>query len=75
MMLEQFYSIQNLADTFQTSTDFWRKRVANGEIKAVRLGRIIRIPEEEVMKVIIHLESIGDIVDKILVDNSDFTDL
>jgi len=75
LALDQYYSLRTLAETFQTSTDFWRKRVASGEIKAVRLGRIIRIPEEEVLKVVIHLESIGDIVDKILLDKPDFTHL
>ena len=75
MMLEQFYSIQNLADIFQTSTDFWRKRITTGEIKAIKLGRIIRIPEKEVLKVVTHLDSIADLVDKILVDKPDLTNL
>ena len=75
MSLEQHYSIGDLSKIYRTSKDFWRKRVSNGEIKAIKLGRIIRIPEEEVLKVVTHLNSIGDIVDKILVDNSEFTDL
>lgn len=73
--MEQHYSIKKLSILFQTSTDFWRKRVASGEIKAIKLGRIVRIPEGEVFKVITHLESLDDIVEKILVDNPEFTHL
>ena len=66
MRLEQHYSIKDLAIIFRTSTDFWRKRISNGEIKAVKLGRIVRIPEEEVRKFLKSIETISDLVDKIL---------
>ena len=66
MKFEQHYSIRDLSVLFHTSPDFWRKRVSNGEIKAVKLGRIVRIPEEEVRKFLKSIETISDLVDKIL---------
>lgn len=66
MKFEQHYSIRDLAALFHTSTDFWRKRVSNGDIKAIKLGRIVRIPEEEVRKFLKTIETMSDLVDKIL---------
>ena len=66
MKFEQHYSIKDLAVLFDTSPDFWRKRVSNGDIKAIKLGRIIRIPEEEVQKFLKTIETMSDLVDKIL---------
>jgi len=74
-MIPQYYSIKDLANIYRTSSDLWRKKIANGEIKAVRIGRIIRIPESEVNKVVKDVESISDVVEKILLDKPEITHL
>ena len=51
-MFEQHYTVKELAERFNMDESFWRKRIASGEIKAIKIGRCVRIPESEVLKVI-----------------------
>jgi len=50
-LFERHYKVKELAEMFSTDESFWRKRIANGEIKAIKIGRCVRIPESEVLKV------------------------
>ena len=69
MPFERHYSIQTLAKLFDLSVDFWRKRIKTGEVRAVRLGGAVRIPEREVRKVIKSISTISNIVEEILSEN------
>ena len=51
-MFERHYKVKELAELFSTDESFWRKRIAHGEIKAVKIGRCVRIPESQVLQVI-----------------------
>lgn len=51
-MFEMHYKVKDLAELFSTDESFWRKRIARGEIKAIKVGRCTRIPESEVLKTI-----------------------
>jgi len=66
MPLQRHYSIATLAKLFDLSADFWRKKIKSGEIKAIKLGTAIRIPEGEVRKLAQNIQSISGIVDEIL---------
>ena len=66
MPLERHYSIQTLAKLFDLSVDFWRKRIKTGEVRAVRLGGAVRIPEREVRKVVQSITTLSDAVEEIL---------
>ncbi len=66
MSIERHYSIKTLARIFDTSKDFWRKKVALGEIKAVKVGRSVRIPEKEVLKLVHSLWTMNDFIEEIL---------
>ena len=70
MSLEKHYSVNELAALFGTSADFWRKLVSRGDVKAVRLGRCIRIPESEVHRIMSPVQSVSEFVNDLLV--SDF---
>ncbi len=63
---EEYYSINTLAKRYDMSKDFWRKRISSGEVKAVKLGRSVRIPKEEVDKIVKVLRTENDIVEEIL---------
>ena len=49
--MEKHYSVKELSEMFSTDESFWRKRITNGTIKAIKIGRCVRIPESEVLKV------------------------
>ena len=66
MPLQRHYSIATLAKLFDLSADFWRKKVKSGEIKAVRLGTAVRIPEREVRKLAQNIRSMSGTVEEIL---------
>ena len=66
MPLQRHYSIATLAKLFDLSADFWRKKIKNGEIEAVRLGTAVRIPEGEVRKLAQNIRSISGTVEEIL---------
>jgi len=66
MPLQRHYSIATLAKLFDLSADFWRKKIKSGEIKAIKLGAAIRIPEGEVRKLAQNIQSISGTVDEIL---------
>ena len=66
MSIERYYSINSLARIFDNSEDFWRKKVALGEIKAVKVGRSVRIPEKEVLKLVHSLWTMNDFIEEIL---------
>ena len=51
-MFEKHYSVKKLSEMFSTDESFWRKRIARGGIKAIKIGRCVRIPESEVLKAI-----------------------
>ena len=68
-MIQRHYSISSLANLFDLSTDFWRKKIRMGEVKAVRLGGAIRVSESEVRKIVKSVGTISDIVDEILSEN------
>ena len=44
-----FYSIRTLAEIFELSQSYWRKRIRFGDLKANRVGRAIRISGKEVL--------------------------
>ena len=44
-----FYSIRSLAEIFELSQSYWRKRIRFGDIKASRVGRAVRISGKEVL--------------------------
>jgi len=69
MPIERYYSINSLARIFDNSKDFWRKKVALGEIKAVKVGRSVRIPQKEVDKIVKVLRTENDVVEEILNGN------
>ena len=69
MPIERHYSIATLAKLFDLSSDFWRKRITSGEVKAVRLGGAIRVPESEVRKIVQNVRSISDVIEQILSEN------
>ena len=50
--MEKHYSVKGLSEMYSTHESFWRKRIARGEIKAIKIGRCTRIPESEVINVI-----------------------
>ena len=66
MPIERYYSINSLARIFDNSKDFWRKKIALGEIQAVKVGRSVRIPEKEVLKLVHSLWTMNDFVEEIL---------
>ena len=66
MPLQRHYSIATLANLFDLSADFWRKKIKSGEIRAVRLGGAIRVPESEIRKFTQNVRSISDVVEEIL---------
>ena len=51
-MFEKHFRVKELAEIFSTNESFWRKRITNGTIKAIKVGRCVRIPESEVLKAI-----------------------
>ena len=66
MPLERHYSIATLANLFDLSADFWRKKIKSGEIKAIKLGTAVRIPEGEIRKLAQNVRSISDTVEELL---------
>ena len=50
--MEKHYSVKELSEMYSTHESFWRKRIARGEIKAIKIGRCTRIPESEVLRAI-----------------------
>ena len=66
MPLQRHYSIATLSKLFDLSADFWRKKIRMGEVKAVRLGVAIRIPESEIRKIVKSVNTISDTVEEIL---------
>ena len=66
MRIERHYSISTLAEKFDTSKDFWRKRIASGEVKAIKLGRAVRVPEKEVLKVVRSMKTVNLLVEEII---------
>ena len=69
MPIERHYSVGTLAKLFDLSSDFWRKRIKNGEIRAVRLGGAVRVPEREVRRLMEAIETETDIIEEILGEN------
>ena len=63
MPIERHYSPTTLAKLFDLSSDFWRKRIRSGEIKAIRLGGAVRIPEREVRRLMEAIETETDIIE------------
>ena len=58
MNMETMWPIKMLAKSFCMSESFWRKRIADGSIGAVRLGlRSIRVPDSEVKRFMTERES------------------
>lgn len=70
MPLQRHYSIATLANLFDLSTDFWRKKIRMGEVKAVRLGGAIRISESEVRKIVQSITTLSDTIEEILSEYS-----
>ena len=66
MPIERHYSIATLAKLFDMSCDFWRKRITSGEVRAVKVGRVVRISESEVRKIVKSVSTISDTVEEIL---------
>ena len=52
-------SIKEAAELANNSTEFWRKKILNREIKFYRIGRSIRIPVSEIRRIIIPVEPIN----------------
>ena len=75
MAIERHYSVNRLARLFDLSPDFWRKKVASGEISAVKVGRSLRVPESEVRRVIKQLKTVASFVEEILASNGGSVDL
>ena len=45
-----FYSIRSLAEIFELSQSYLRKRIRYGDLKAIRVGRVVRISGKEVLE-------------------------
>lgn len=48
MLNEEYFTLEELAKLFKTSQDFWRKNIRLGNIRAKKLGRLIRITKSDV---------------------------
>ncbi len=44
-------SCKSAAETTETSQPFWRKLIAQRRIEVIRLGRAVRIPVEEIDRI------------------------
>ena len=56
-MFEKHFRVKELAEMFSTDESFWRKRIVNGDIKAIKIGRCVRIPESQVLRVIQEIQN------------------
>ena len=56
-MFEKHFRVKELAEIFSTDESFWRKRISSGKIKAVKIGRSVRIPESEVLRAIQEIQN------------------
>ena len=69
MPIDRHYYVSTIAKLFDMSCDFWRKRIKNGEIRAVKVGKSVRIAESEVRKVVQSITTLSDVVEEILSEN------
>ena len=58
--LERHLSIATASLLYDCSQQFFRNLVRDRKIGFIRLGRLIRIPESEIMKITEHNSSISD---------------
>ena len=47
-MEEKLYTVQQAADALQCSLSTIRRRIKSGELKAIKSGQILRIPESSI---------------------------
>ncbi len=52
-------TIKEAAELANNSPEFWRKKILNREINFVKIGSSVRIPLEEIQKIIINIPSIS----------------
>lgn len=49
-VVHQYLTIPDVARTWQTSPDTVRRAISRGELRAIRVGRLIRIRPEDLAK-------------------------
>ena len=50
--IERYYSIESAAELFDCSQQFFRNLVRDRKIGFVKVGRLVRIPDSELLKII-----------------------
>ena len=58
--LERHYSIESAAKLFDCSQQFFRNLIRDRKIGFVKVGRLVRIPQSELIKITVLIQSIQD---------------
>lgn len=58
--LEKLYSIESAAKLFDCSEQFFRNLIRDRKIGYYKIGRLVRIPDSELLKIIEFIPSIQD---------------
>ena len=48
--LERYFSVERAAETLDLSPEFFRSRIRNRQIGFIKIGKSVRIPESEILK-------------------------
>ena len=64
--LEKYLSVKSAAELLDCSEEFFRKRILNREIGFAKIGRLIRIPYSEILKMMDYFETVDDTVKRLL---------
>ena len=64
--LERFYSVNSLSEMFDCSKQFFRNLIRDRRIGFMKVGRLVRIPEKEVRKILIYFPGKEEMVGKYL---------
>jgi excisionase family DNA binding protein len=48
--VEKLYPLKEISEVTRTSVPYWRKAIARKELRAVRIGRAVRVAESELSR-------------------------
>jgi len=70
--LEKYFSVETCAKLCDLSVEFFRKRIRKKEIGFVKIGGAVRIPANELIKIIKQYPNNYDEIEKLLLNKSLF---
>ncbi|HCK98563.1 MAG TPA: hypothetical protein DHW42_00450 [Candidatus Marinimicrobia bacterium] len=67
-VIDRYYSVATVSKIYDLSEDCIRKWIKEGKIKPIKIGRAVRIPKEELEKIILPYRDYNTNVNLVLSD-------